>query len=1371
MQAVALGCLVLCAAVFCPSLLRAQEVDQDLGIFFEYNLQHTPNDRCPENYFYQLVLHWSAPPEGSICFYQVYKDGVSLGTTGGTSYALFSTSGCFGSYENFMGSVNGNLEQGYYNSSFKVVAIRNCFGLPNIADQITIADKESLEEASRPILSEQTPREDRTTVGEPINVATGHMFMDETDIWIPAREVPLELSRTYNSQDDFDGQFGHGWRSNFDVRLREFIDRTVVEEGVKGVSTVYSWSAVDASYVPSAGKHSSLTRNPDFTYTVMRKGGQKFEFDAQGRLLRVDGRNGNAVSISRGAWGAISEVEGPGGRKLLFTQDAQGRTTQISGPAGRIWQYEYDTDGDLVRTVDPMGNAMTYEYDAGHRITKRTDAGGHALHFEYDASGRATHSWQDGMDNEVTLSFDSGGQVTDVTDSRGNVTRYEFNEYGLVTKVTDALGNIRQDTWDAGLNRTLALDENGRATTFSYDGRGNLLSAAGPLNSAVTFTYEPIFDLVTTVTDALGNVTAYGYDPKGNLIRLTDATGNISTNIYDGLGQLTSTTNPLGGTMVFVYDAYGNLLETTDALGLTASVSYDMTGNPVSVKDAKDNTTAFVYDDLSRPTRVTYADSSTVSYAYDVLGNRTSVTDNASNTTAYTYDQNGRVTSTTDPLGHSVAFSYDTEGNLVRVTDQKSQETNYQYDPMDRLVSETDALGSTRTYTYDPVGNRTSAVDAKGSTIAYEYDDLDRLQGIVNPDGSVAFTYDVLGRRIAMNDGQGVTSYAYDPLGRLTQVQGPGVDSMLRYTYDALGNRTGLTLPDGKTVQYAHDILGRLVSITGPDGKVTAYAYDEAGNLMSSVQPNDTQTTYTYDPLYRLTHIINHKQSDPLEKLSEFDYAYDAAGRRVLVTQLDGAINYTYDAAGRLLSESKGGGSSAFQRSYEYDPAGNRTRMMRDGLEYLYVYDNANRLLQEDVAPPAAKSIVVAGTVTDINGVASVTVNGIPASLDGDDFSCEVELVPGLNTLSVVAIDAAGNTTTETRSVTYAGQSDQVVYQYDANGNLISRQSSAQTLSFGFDHESRLTSVASGGFNVSYGYDGDGKRVFSDDGSAVTRYLYDGTDVLWERNGAGDLVTSYLRHPYAAGGIGGIIRAQQGGTETYYSYDGLGSVSNLSDASGNGIHANSYDAFGNLLSSAQPGVSHQFLTKEAGPFGIIYFWARFYDPRIGRFLTPDPSGMADGPNLYLYCLNDPVNCLDFYGLWKVKTRSLANPLFSLLAEGFVYSVNPESGMHWQIFFDDGTNIGYMGDDKKDKSRPKFDSENSKKYGRQILAAGSDDEAMKEAVGIAIAYWEVEYQKGQRFHYPALDNKRKFDCQQFVLFAVQEYGSILRERTEELCQKN
>jgi len=223
------------------------------------------------------------------------------------------------------------------------------------------------------------------------------------------------------------------------------------------------------------------------------------------------------------------------------------------------------------------------------------------------------------------------------------------------------------------------------------------------------------------------------------------------------------------------------------------------------------------------------------------------------------------------------------------------------------------------------------------------------------------------------------------------------------------------------------------------------------------------------------------------------------------------------------------------------------------------------------------------------------------------------------------------------------------------------------TLNLSYDYENRLNSViANSGDTLlnyslpqpiikycvpgisSYTYDGEGRRISSINGTTITNYLYDGLDVILERNASNDPVVSYLRNPYAAGGIGGIVMKklfplgsqEETVSEEYYTYDGLGSVSNLSDATGVNIQDYRYDAFGNLIPSPLWGGSgrgddsntHQFLTKESDPSGFIYFGARYYDPAIGRFITEDPLGMIDGPNMYLYASNDPVNLVDLWGL-------------------------------------------------------------------------------------------------------------------------------------------
>jgi RHS repeat-associated protein len=314
--------------------------------------------------------------------------------------------------------------------------------------------------------------------------------------------------------------------------------------------------------------------------------------------------------------------------------------------------------------------------------------------------------------------------------------------------------------------------------------------------------------------------------------------------------------------------------------------------------------------------------------------------------------------------------------------------------------------------------------------------------------------------------------------------------------------------------------------------------------------------------------------------------------------------------------------------------------MVKNASEHLYTYDNANRVTQEDISDPSTMPITVQGTVSDANGIQSIKVNNIDATLEGTTFSCPVNLVPNANTLTVTATDAAGNTATETLHLTY-DPTEEIVYQYDNNGNLISKQSSAGTITLGYDYENRLNSVSGGGVSLDFGYDGEGRRVTVNNGSILTNYLYDGMDTVLETRGTNDPVVSYLRNPHAAGGIGGIISRNTTTGETtvpvYYSYDGLGSVAGTTDASAAVLQTCAYDAFGNLLTAPDPANNRQFLTKEEDPSGLIYFGARYYDPSIGRFITQDPSGMVDGPNMYLYVGNSPLEYVDLWGLCKEKS--------------------------------------------------------------------------------------------------------------------------------------
>ncbi|HEV3317830.1 MAG TPA: hypothetical protein VG488_12705 [Candidatus Angelobacter sp.] len=391
------------------------------------------------------------------------------------------------------------------------------------------------------------------------------------------------------------------------------------------------------------------------------------------------------------------------------------------------------------------------------------------------------------------------------------------------------------------------------------------------------------------------------------------------------------------------------------------------------------------------------------SYGYDELGNRLTQTDANLHTTSFVYDQLGRRIQRKLPLGQSESYGYDTIGNLTSKTDFNGHTTTYTYDNMNRLTAKTAdpffsegscgtgalACGATQvSYTYTPTGRRASMTDASGTT-TYSYDRVDRPQVKSTPFGDVRYFWDRAGNQLSLNSPSvsfgASMSYTYDADNRLASVT--DAVGTTNYSYDAVGNLSGITLPNGVSTSYAYNLLNRLTNLQstcgtaapgcGPAGtSIASYTYTlgAAGNRLSVVELSGRTVNYGYDDLYRLT---SEAIAGASAQNGTIAYQYDPVGNRKQLSSTVPAIPsglMNYDVNDRLGTD-------------VYDNNGNTINKGGIG----NVYDFENHLIQHGNVV-----IVYDGDGSRVSEtVAGVTTNYLVADFNPTGYAQVIDEVQG----------------------------------------------------------------------------------------------------------------------------------------------------------------------------------------------------------------------------------------------------------------------------------------------------------------------------------------------------------------------------------------
>jgi len=451
-----------------------------------------------------------------------------------------------------------------------------------------------------------------------------------------------------------------------------------------------------------------------------------------------------------------------------------------------------------------------------------------------------------------------------------------------------------------------------------------------------TYTYDPTFNEVATITDPLNHTSSFFYDAFGNLERIRDANNNETIFTYNTFGQQTSVTTPAGTTQL-LYD-FGDLVSVIDPLGNVTSQGYDAVGRVQSVTNPLGLTISFGYDNLNRMTNIIDPLAGITQLGYDPNSNLLSVSDAKilSGLTTYTYSNSNRLATRTDPLLKGESNVYDAAGNLTLFIDRKLQATLYEYDALNRKTRATYADGSFTTYLYDKADRLKETNDFITGLIVREYDGLDRLISEQTSQGTISYTYDKASRRETMTvPGQPQISYTYDNANRLTQITQSS--SIVQLGYDTSNRRTSLTLPNGILVEYAYDTASRVTGITYKQNGTTVlgtltYEYDKAGKrtkiggTWARTGMPEAITSTSYDAANRqLT-------------FSDKTLTFDANGNLQSITDSNGTTLYSWDARNRLIAIN----GPTVNASFAYDALGRRQKKVINGAMTEFLYDHAN---------------------------------------------------------------------------------------------------------------------------------------------------------------------------------------------------------------------------------------------------------------------------------------------------------------------------------------------------------------------------------------------------------------------------------------------
>lgn len=456
-----------------------------------------------------------------------------------------------------------------------------------------------------------------------------------------------------------------------------------------------------------------------------------------------------------------------------------------------------------------------------------------------------------------------------------------------------------------------------------------------------------------------------------------------------------------------------------------------------------------------------------------------------------------------------------------------------------------------------------------------------------------------------------VTVRSYDALNRLTKVDYPSGTADTTTTYTPDGLVASVQRDDDVLQRYTYNRRRLLESerLSGFDAIdwTTRYAYDAHGSLSQMTYPDNHVVAFEPNALGQATKVGTYATGAtyfPNGALKGFTYGNGHV--HTLTLNERGLPDTSLDAMG---------GTIVLQDKYLYDENGNVAaiddRIAGSTGDRAMTYDDLDRLLTV-----AANNPQGGYAVFEYDPLDNIRRLDQGARARRHEYA-------GYNRLTGVT-DAAG-------TPIYS-------YGYDVRGNQSTR-TGTYTDTYTFDAANRLTGSTVHSANgvattSSYLYDGLGRRVREMTGGlgTISSYGHDGKLLYqFDEKTTPDEGHAYF---YLAGSLVAKRTRVTGGSiyTTYQHTDALGSPVATTDQLGTMITRERMTAYGEPADGSWqrgPGYTGHVMDDKSK---LVYMQQRYYDPTIGRFISPDPVATdlntGDSFNRYWYANNNPVRFTD-----------------------------------------------------------------------------------------------------------------------------------------------